>query len=681
MAAAELVPILILLAAAVLAVVVCRFYALPPILGYLVAGLVLGPHALGLVANNAQTHALAEVGVVFLMFSIGLEFSLSKLRVMRREVFGLGGAQVVIMIAACVAAALALGASWQAGLALGGAAAMSSTAVVSKLLSERLELDTAHGRSIIGVLLFQDLAVVPLLILVPVLGQSGGAIGMAIGVALAKAAFVLAVVLLAGPRVMRAWFGVVARRKSTELFVLNVLLVILAMAFLTGLAGLSLPLGAFLAGMLLSETEYRYQVDEEIKPFRDVLLGLFFITVGMMLDLRLVGGTIALVLALLVLLVGLKLALIGVLSRAFGAAPGTALRTGLALAQGGEFGFVLLAQADLSGVLSGGMGQALMAAMIFSMMTTPFLIRASDRIVLRFATSEWLLRSLEMHRVAVRSLETEGHVIILGYGRNGQHVARLLDAEGVRYVALDLDPERVREAALAGDTVVFADSSRREALIAAGIMRAAAVVVTFADSAAAVRLLAHIQALNPTVPVIARARGRGHRPTGGGGRLRDRPRGPRIRPHARLAHARLGGGAAQPSGAAHALGARPAIRFIARAFPRRDRPARRTGRGPAAPARGDARPKRPRDRKIARRPGAQGARRPGERRASHRFGAPPRPRGSRGSRGGRRGRPARCARPALERGIAPLARLETKRPARAGLFSRIGSPYSERQSA
>jgi len=226
----------------------------------------------------------------------------------------------------------------------------------------------------------------------------------------------------------------------------------------------------------------------------------------MMLDLRLVGGKIVLVLALLVLLVGLKLALIGVLARAFGAAPGTALRTGLALAQGGEFGFVLIAQADLSGVLSGGMGQALMAAMIFSMMTTPFLIRASDRIVLRFATSEWLLRSLEMHRVAVRSLETEGHVIILGYGRNGQHVARLLDAEGVRYVALDLDPERVREAALAGDTVVFADSSRREALIAAGIMRAAAVVVTFADSAAAVRLLAHIQALNPTVPVIARAR-------------------------------------------------------------------------------------------------------------------------------------------------------------------------------
>jgi CPA2 family monovalent cation:H+ antiporter-2 len=305
---------------------------------------------------------------------------------------------------------------------------------------------------------------------------------------------------------MRAWFGVVARRKSTELFVLNVLFVILTLAFFTGLAGLSLPLGAFLAGMLISETEYRYQVEEEIKPFRDVLLGLFFITVGMMLDLRLVGGTLALVAGLLVLLVGLKLGLVAGLARLFGAASGTALRTGLALAQGGEFGFVLIAQASDAGVGGGQFGQALLAAMILSMMATPFVVRASDRIVLRFAASEWLLRSLEMHRVAVRSLETEGHVIILGYGRNGQHVARLLDAEGVRYVALDLDPERVREAALAGDTVVFADSSRREALIAAGIMRAAAVVVTFADSTAAVRLLAHIQALNPAVPVIARAR-------------------------------------------------------------------------------------------------------------------------------------------------------------------------------
>ncbi len=507
-ASASLQPILILLAAAVLAVVACRFLAMPPIIGYLSVGLALGPHALGVVPGGAQTQHLAEIGVVFLMFSIGLEFSLPKLRVMRREVFGLGSLQVAITLAACVAlaAALAGAGGWQTGLALGGVVAMSSTAVVSKLLSERLELDTAHGRAVVGVLLFQDLAVVPLLIVVPVLGQPAGAIGAAMALALAKATFVLVALLTAGPRVMRAWFGIVARRKSTELFVLNVLLVTLAMAFLTELAGLSLALGAFLAGMLISETEYRYQVEEEIKPFRDVLLGLFFVTVGMMLDLRLVFDRIGLVFAMLVLLMTFKFALIGVLARAFGKAPGASLRTALALAQGGEFGFVLLAQAGAAGVVTDAMGQPLLAAMILSMMATPFLIGASDRIVLRFANSEWMLRSLEMHRVAVQSLETERHVIILGYGRNGQHIARLLDAETVRYIALDLDPERVREAALAGDTVVFADCSRREALIAAGIQRAAAVVITFADSASAVRVLAHIQSLNPAVPVIARAR-------------------------------------------------------------------------------------------------------------------------------------------------------------------------------
>ena len=505
-AAASLQPILILLAAAVLAVVACRLWSLPPIIGYLAVGIGLGPRALGAVSGDALTSHLAEFGVVFLMFSIGLEFSLPKLRAMRREVFGLGSAQVAITIAGCVALALVAGGAWQAGLAIGAVVAMSSTAVVSKLLTERMELDTPHGRSIFGVLLFQDLAVVPLLILVPVLGQPAAGIGAAIALALAKGAFVLAVLVFAGPRIMRAWFGLVARRKSAELFMLNVLLVILGMAFLTSLAGLSLALGAFLAGMLISETEYRYRVEDEIKPFRDVLLGLFFVTVGMMLDLRLVLEQAWLVLLLLLLLVGLKFALIGALARAFGAAPGAALRVALALAQGGEFGFVLLAQAGAADVVGDRLGQPLLAAMILSMIATPFLIGASNRIVLRFASSEWMLRSLEMHRVAVRTLETERHVIILGYGRNGQHVARLLDAEKLPYIALDLDPERVREAALAGDTVVFADSSRREALIAAGVLRAAAVVVTFAESAESLRAVAHVQSLNPSLPIIARAR-------------------------------------------------------------------------------------------------------------------------------------------------------------------------------
>ncbi len=501
----SLQPVLVLLASSVLAVAACRRLSLPPIVGYLVTGVILGPQALGLIEDAAEIRRLAEFGVVFLMFSIGLEFSMPKLIVMRRVVFGLGLAQVLATISLCVAAAIALGGSWQTGLALGGAAAMSSTAIVSKLLAERMELDTAHGREIIGVLLFQDLAVVPLLILIPALGMPAGEIGTAIALALAKAALALGVLVVVGPKAMRAWLGVVARRRSTELFVLNVLLITLALAFITGFAGLSLALGAFLAGMLISETEYRYQVEEDIKPFRDVLLGLFFVTVGMMLDTRLVLGHPGLVLLLLALLMGAKFGLIALLSRAFGSAPGTALRVALGLAQGGEFGFVLLALAQVHQVAPEPVMQALLAAMILSMLATPFVIGASNRVVMRLARSEWMMRALELHRVAVQSIESERHVIILGYGRNGQRLARMLDAEKVRYVALDLDPERVRDAALAGDTVVFADCARRESLVAAGISRAAAVVITFADASAAVRVLAHIHDLNPSVPVIVRA--------------------------------------------------------------------------------------------------------------------------------------------------------------------------------
>src|SRR3954463_2673750 len=299
---------------------------LPALPGYLVTGLALGPHAAGFVSNPEETQHLAEFGVGFLMFSIGLEFSLSKLRSMRRMVFGIGGAQVVGTALLAVAGAWAVGLSWQAGLALGGIVPMSSTAIASRMLAERGELDSPHGRQTVGVLLFQDLAVVPLLVLIPALAQPAGALGIEISAALAKAALALALVVLAGPRLMRAWLGAVARLGSTELFVLNVLLIILLLAFLTGRAGLSLVLGAFLAGMLISETEYRFQVEEDIKPYRDVLLGLFFITVGMLLDLRVVAAQAALVLALFVALVGVKFDLVAGLSKAFGSPGGTALR-------------------------------------------------------------------------------------------------------------------------------------------------------------------------------------------------------------------------------------------------------------------------------------------------------------------------------------------------------------------
>ncbi|MDO9065052.1 MAG: monovalent cation:proton antiporter-2 (CPA2) family protein, partial [Sulfuricella sp.] len=277
--------VLILLAAAVLVVALFRSLRLPPLLAYLLVGIVIGPHALGWVPESGETSYLAEFGVVFLMFSIGLEFSLPQLKAMQGIVFGLGGAQVALTMAVVLAACVALGLSWQAGVALGGILAMSSTAIVSKLLAERVELHSRHGREIVGVLLFQDLAVVPLLVLIPALAAGDNSLGWTMAEASIKAVLLLAVLLVFGQRILRPWLHLVAGHKTSELFMLNVLLVTLGLAYLTDLAGLSLALGAFRAGILISETEYRYQVEADIKPFRDVLLGLFFVTIGMMLDL------------------------------------------------------------------------------------------------------------------------------------------------------------------------------------------------------------------------------------------------------------------------------------------------------------------------------------------------------------------------------------------------------------
>ena len=310
--------VLIFLTAAVLVVILCRQFKLPAMPGYLLVGLLIGPHGLALIADNDDTRALAEFGVVFLMFSIGLEFSLSKLMTMRRTVFGLGASQVVATVVVVAALSVVVGADWRAGIVLGGAFAMSSTAIVSKMLADRLELNSVHGRQVIGVLLFQDLAVVPLLILVPALAGSPAEMAPVLMLALGKAAFVLAILLYFGQRPMRAWFHLVATQKSSELFVLNVLLITLGLAFITEEAGLSLALGAFVAGMLISETEYRYQVEDDIKPFRDVLLGLFFATVGMRLDLALLAEHALWVAGGLVLLIGLKAILIAALGR-FGA--------------------------------------------------------------------------------------------------------------------------------------------------------------------------------------------------------------------------------------------------------------------------------------------------------------------------------------------------------------------------
>jgi K+:H+ antiporter len=496
--------ILLLLASAVLAVTVFRSLHLPPLLGYLVVGVAIGPYALALIPDSDEMRRLAEFGIVFLMFSIGLEFNLPTLFSMRRAVFGLGLAQVALTLGAVVAAALLGGFPWQPALALGGALAMSSTAIVMRILSDRMQLDTAHGRDIVGVLLFQDLAVVPLLIVVPAIAQGSGDLAQHLGSALAKAAVVLGIVLFVGHRLMRPWLHLVARRRSHELFILNVLLLTLGLAWLTEMAGLSLALGAFLAGMLIAETPYRHQVEEDIKPFREVLLGLFFVTMGMKLDVRVVAQDAPLVLLLAVVPVMFKFALIAGLARMFGSGAGTALRIGLALAHAGEFGLVLIVQAQDVGLLDRNFVQLVVAAMLLSMLASPFILQASDKLVPRWARSEWMLKSLELHRIAVQSLAAEKHVVVCGYGRTGQRLAHLLEQEGIRYIALDLDPERVREAAAAGDTVVYGDASHREALVAAGLARASALVVSFADTARALKILHHAREINPGLPVVVR---------------------------------------------------------------------------------------------------------------------------------------------------------------------------------
>ncbi|MGG7606327.1 cation:proton antiporter [Massilia sp. BKSP1R2A-1] len=503
---------LLLLGCAVLGVVAFRMLHLPPMLGYLAVGVLIGPHALALANDSPATHALAEFGVVFLMFSIGLEFSLAQLKSMRRIVFGLGLAQVVLTIVAAMVFGLfiswwapALHVSWQAAFALGGALAMSSTAIVVKMLTERLELESEHGRRIIGILLFQDLAVVPLLILIPSLARPAEELVVTLGWALVKAAFVLALLLIFGQKLMRFWFTVVAKRRSQELFMLNLLLVTLGLAWITEQAGLSLALGAFVAGMLISETQYKHQVEEDIKPFRDVLLGLFFITVGMLLNLQLVLEQWWVVLALVIFPVLLKFAIIALLAKAFGSTDGVAMRTGLALAQAGEFGFVLLNLASGSKLIDPFLIQLVLASMVLSMLVAPFMIANMDKIVMKVAANEWMMQSLQLTQLASRTMKTQKHVIIAGFGRSGQSLATLLSDEKLPWYALDLDPERVQEAQTAGANVSYGDAARRESLIAAGINRASALVITFADTRLALKVLHLVHELAPNLAVIVRS--------------------------------------------------------------------------------------------------------------------------------------------------------------------------------
>ncbi|MCE9632766.1 MAG: cation:proton antiporter [Methylophilales bacterium] len=496
--------ILLLLISAVIAVGLFHLLRLPSMLAYFLIGLALGPFAFGLLPDNEASRELAEFGVVFLMFSIGLEFSLPQLYAMRRTVFGLGGLQVVLTILLVMAAAIAFGLDWRAAFVVAGALTMSSTAIVSKMLVEKTELGSRHGRLLMGMLLFQDIIVVPLLILIPAFAEPSNQLTTMLGWSLIKIIFTLALLLIFGKSVISPWFDLIARQQSRELFVMNVLMVTLLLAFATKYAGLSYALGAFIAGMLISETRYRYQVESDIAPFRDILLGLFFITVGMLLNLRLLMDNLIWVLLLLVTFVTLKALLITLLIRSFKHQTDVAIRTGIMLAQAGEFSFVILAQGSEYGLIGGAAMQTVLAASLLSMVVAPFIIQYNGKIATALSPSYKGNRERWVQGIEHIGQHLKDHVIICGYGRSGQYLSRFMIQENIPFIALDIDPERVREAATAGDNVVYGDAGRRVVLQAAGAARAKAMVISYADTQASMKVLHVMQEHYPQIPVIVR---------------------------------------------------------------------------------------------------------------------------------------------------------------------------------
>lgn len=502
--------ILVLLSLSVVAVALVRRLHLPPILGYLLVGAAFGEHAAGWIPGGHEIEFIAEFGVVFLLFMIGLEVSIAHLLAMRRVLLGLGGLQVLLSTLSTIALAMFIGMQWQAALAMGGALALSSTAIVVKQLQEQLEIHSRHGRNALGILLFQDLAVVPFLVVIPILAGDGDSIGSALLVSLGKAVLAFALMFAVGHWALRPVLRWVTASYSVELFTLAILLLSLAAAWATFQVGLSLALGAFLAGVMLAETEYRHQIETEVRPFRDVLLGLFFVTVGTQLNLAVLPETWAWTLLLTAGVVigkgGLIVALAWLMQRNLG----VALRTGIVLGQGGEFGFALLALALTHGLVSNEQVQPILAALVLSMAIAPLLVRYNGQIARRLACGYREQRELQEMRLEDSHAGQQGHVIIAGFGRVGQNLARFLRVEGMQYLALDVDPLLIREAFDAGEPVHYGDTSHREILEKAGIMHAAALVITFHDRHLAERILHVARGLNTDLPIVVRTRNDHH---------------------------------------------------------------------------------------------------------------------------------------------------------------------------
>jgi len=502
-----LTQVLILLAASLLVVTIARRLGLPTILGYLIVGMGLGPHAIGIVSQSQTTGLLAELGIVFLLFTLGLEFSFPRMLAMRGEVFGLGSAQVALTVGVVAVIARLLGVPWLIATVVGGAIAMSSTAIILHELTDRAELNRTHGRLAFSMLLFQDLAFVPLLALASALARGSAADFSIWGTLLflSGGAFAVMVVLAAGRWLLRPLFHVIAHSRLRELFTLAVLFVVLAAAWTSYLAGLSLALGAFLAGMMVAETEYRHQIEVVIRPFRDILLGLFFISVGMLLDVRLLINEFATISLMLLGLVVIKGALAALATRAFVGSGFKAIRTGVVMSIGGEFGIALFTITLRGSLIPPQWGEPLLVAIVLSMVLSPLILSNNKRI------ARLLLRergppvtAIEREAAATGAIAARDHVILCGFGRVGQNVARVLESQGFEFIALDLDPARIRAARQTGDPVIFGDSADEDMLAQAGLENASAVVVSFSAPAIAIGIVRSIRRLRPDVPILVR---------------------------------------------------------------------------------------------------------------------------------------------------------------------------------
>lgn len=497
--------LLIILASSLVVIALFRRLQLPPVLGYLCVGLAVGPTALDWVNDSEDLPDLAELGVVFLLFSLGLEFSLSKMLSLRRVVFGLGSLQVLCCAVVLGALLLLMGMSPVAALLLGVELALSSTAIVSKELTSLGEIFSTHGQNAIGVLLFQDVVAVLLLTLVPVFaGSSEQAWYWALPLTLGKTVVLFLGLLLASRWLLPRLFHEVAASHSAELFVLLALVIVLLTAWLTHLLGLSPALGAFLAGMLLGESHYRHQIEADIRPFRDILLGLFFVSIGMLIDLQLFVSHALQILGLTLALMLIKGCIVAALVKLRGSDSETAWRSGLALAQGGEFCFALMAQMQLSNMLPGEISSLLLAATFCSMLLTPLLLRAAPSIALRLHRKP--NQQVQLEAITALNAELRGHVLICGYGRVGQSIGRFLRREQQAFIALDDDPERVQEAATEDSSVHYGDCRRGALLSAVGLERARLVVIAVDNSDVALVVLKEARRINHKVPILVRTR-------------------------------------------------------------------------------------------------------------------------------------------------------------------------------